>query len=264
MTDTLPLTDQLRSRYLHLLKHSLTDTIHAVTYTASVRSDGQVELFPLAESERQPLEEGHHWPAFGETMVGLRRLEHLQVCLEDVIREQVPGDVIEAGVWRGGASIFMKAVLESHQQTDRKLWLADNFGGFPQADLAQYPQDVECQYDHIPFLSISEEEVRANFRRYGVLDDQVRFLKGHFKKTLPTLKDEQFALLRLDGDMYESTLISLRHLYPRLAVGGYVILDDYGVLPPCREAVLDYRRQHGIEDELITIDWTGAFWKKTS
>jgi len=82
-------------------------------------------------------------------------------------------------------------------------------------------------------------------------------------ETLPTLSDQTWSLLRLDGDMYESTLVALEHLYPRLSPGGYVIVDDYGAVQGCRQAVEDYRAGNGVTDELIEVDWTGVFWKKT-
>jgi O-methyltransferase len=113
-------------------------------------------------------------------------------------------------------------------------------------------------------LAVSLEEVQNNFRRYGLLDDQVRFLKGWFRDTLPSAPIRRLAVLRLDGDLYESTIDSLTHLYPKLVRGGYAIIDDFGDVPACRQAVMDYRALHGITEEIIPIDWSGAFWRKQS
>jgi len=104
--------------------------------------------------------------------------------------------------------------------------------------------------------------VRANFERYGLLDDRVEFLEGWFKDTLPDAPIQGIAVLRIDGDMYQSTFEVLTYLYPRLARGGYVIVDDYSALPNCQAAVDDYRRAHAIDSEIQCVDWTGVYWQK--
>ncbi len=106
--------------------------------------------------------------------------------------------------------------------------------------------------------------MKANFERYGLLDDQVRFLKGWFRETLPKAPIERLAIVRLDGDMYESTLDGLVNLYPKLSVGGYLIVDDYGAVSGCRQAVLDYRERLGITDEIIPTDWTAVYWRRSN
>jgi O-methyltransferase len=106
------------------------------------------------------------------------------------------------------------------------------------------------------------EKVRANFESYGLLDSQVRFVEGWFKDTLPCLSELQFAGIRLDGDLYESTIQALEALYPRLSPGGFAIIDDYGAFEACRRAVEGYRSAHAIKVPLQTIDWTGAWWSK--
>jgi O-methyltransferase len=111
-------------------------------------------------------------------------------------------------------------------------------------------------------LAVSEDTVRANFRRYGLLDDRVRFLRGWFKDTLPGAPIDQIGLLRLDGDLYESTIQALDALYPRLSVGGFCIIDDYHAIDACRQAVTDYREKHSISDNIVEIDGTGVFWRK--
>jgi O-methyltransferase len=110
-------------------------------------------------------------------------------------------------------------------------------------------------------LAISVDDVRANFRKYGLLDDQVRFLKGWFADTLPGAPIERIAVLRLDGDMYGSTMDALTALYDKVSEGGFVIIDDY-VLDPCRQAVHDFRDARGIEDEIVRIDGYGVFWRR--
>ena len=106
--------------------------------------------------------------------------------------------------------------------------------------------------------------MKANFTRYGLLDDQVHFLPGWFKDSLPTASIDRLAVLRADGDMYESTTQILTYLYPKLSVGGYCIIDDYGAVPACRQATDDYRRQRGVTEPLKWIDWSGVFWQRTA
>lgn len=206
--------------------------------------------------------EGRDWPSEAETMIGLKRLDNLQYCVEQVVREGIPGDLIETGVWRGGASIFMRGVLKVYGDTSRAVWVADSFCGLPRPDADLYPADAGDQHHTWSQLAVSLEEVRANFSRYGLLDEQVRFLPGWFSNTLPHAPIERLALLRLDGDMYGSTVEAFTHLYPKLAVGGYVIVDDYGSVPGCRQATDDYRAKQGVTEPIERIDRSGVFWKR--
>jgi O-methyltransferase len=208
-------------------------------------------------------EEGEEWPLLAQTMAGRKRLDNLQQCIEQVLQNNVAGDLIETGVWRGGSAILMRAVLRAYGVANRRVWVADSFAGLPPPDPAKYPADAGDKHHRIENLAISLETVRANFERYGLLDDQVHFLKGWFKDTLPTAPIEKLAVVRLDGDMYESTMDGLVHLYPKLQPGGFLIVDDYGALSACRKAVHDYRQKHGVIEEIQTIDWTGVFWRKS-
>lgn len=221
---------------------------------------------PTRERKALDLEarsDGSDWPVHAETMVGMARLRNLRALLESVLADEVPGDVIETGVWRGGASIFMRGVLAAHGDTSRRVWLADSFQGLPPPDAQRYPADEGDALHEIDFLAVGLDEVKANFERYGLLDDQVRFLPGWFRDTLPGAAVERLSLLRLDGDMYESTMIALESLYPKLSPGGYVVVDDYGAIAACRQAVDEYRAAHAIESPLTQIDWTGVYWRRT-
>ncbi len=218
--------------------------------------------------EEQPVDphvrtEGRDWPSMAHTMIGLKRLSNLQFCVEDVLMHDIPGDLLETGVWRGGASIFMRSILKAHGVADRRVWLADSFAGLPTPQPEKYPWDRASNLHTFPYLAVSLDQVKANFERYGLLDDQVRFLKGWFRDTLPTAPLDRLAVVRLDGDMYESTMDALVNLYPKLSEGGYLIVDDYGCIEACREAVHDYRNQQGIRDEMVSIDWTGVYWRRS-
>lgn len=205
---------------------------------------------------------GLDWPPLADTMIGLKRLDNLQFCVEYAIKNGVPGDLIETGVWRGGGSIFMRAVLKAHDISDRTVWVADSFEGLPAPDAEKYPQDAGDVHHTIDFLSVSSDQVRANFRKYGLLDEQVRFLEGWFKDTLPAAPIKKLSVIRLDGDMYESTMDGLRNLYPKLSVGGHIIIDDYA-LKGCSQAVHDFRGDKDIKDEIIDIDGIGSYWQRT-
>jgi O-methyltransferase len=218
-----------------------------------------VRLAPPGERE---VEEGMTWPEDAETMIGWKRLTNIQTCVTDVLRRDVPGDLAEAGVWRGGAVIFMRAILEAYGDRSRLVWAADSFNGLPRPDAVLAPADAGDVLFAFRELAVPLDVVQDNFRRYGLLDDRVRFLKGWFRDTLPVAPISRLAVLRIDGDLYESTMDALRALYPRLSVGGYVIVDDYGNLPGCRAAVEDYRRDLSITDPIEWVDWTAIFWRK--
>lgn len=217
-----------------------------------------------AEGERNARIDGLAWLPDAHTMIGARRLDNLQACIEDVVERDVPGDLIEAGVWRGGASIFMRAVLKAYGVEDRNIWLADSFQGLPPPNDALFPADAGDLHHSVEELSVSLDEVRHNFGLYELLDDRVQFLPGWFRDTLAQAPIERLAVIRIDADMYESTTQVLEALYPKLAPGGYVIVDDYGGIPACRRAVDDYRAAMGITDDIRTIDWTGIYWRRSS
>lgn len=212
------------------------------------------------------LEEGFGWerpfPPRLLTMIGRRRLENVRRCVEDVLSRRVPGDLIEAGVWRGGAAILMRAVLAAHGVRDRSVVAADSFQGVPPPRPTAYPADAGMDLHRDPELAATVDEVRANFSGFDLLDDQVEFVEGLFRDTLPSLAARRWAVVRLDGDLYESTMDGLRYLYPSLSPGGFLIVDDYGAYPACATAVDDYRRDHAVTEPITHIDWTGVYWRK--
>lgn len=220
-----------------------------------------VRKYPYDRADR---ERGLDRPGRAESMIGLRRMDNIRFCVETVLCEKIPGDLVEAGVWRGGATVFMRAVLKVHGDTARTVWVADSFEGLPAPDASRYPRDAGDRHHTISELRIGVDQVKHNFARYGLLDDQVKFLVGWFKDTLPSAPINRIAVLRLDGDMYESTIQSLEALYSKLSIGGFCIIDDYGALPGARDAVHDYMSSMAIRDGIIDIDGTGAYWRKTS
>ncbi len=264
--------------YLDLLKLTLTRNLFDETYHSIRPRRGTVRAFLYApirkvlatrdyevvrRTPRTARAEGRDMPLDAETMVGLLRLDHLGECIREVLDDGVPGDLLEAGVWRGGAAIFMRAALKAYGVTDRGVWVADSFQGLPRPDRTRYPADADDRLWSRPQLVVSIDEVKSNFRRYRLLDEQVRFVPGWFRESLQAAPIERLAILRVDADMYQSTTEVLQGLYSKVSPGGYVIIDDYGAMPSCRAAVDDFRAQQQITDELISIDWTGVCWRKT-
>lgn len=221
----------------------------------------------LAHSRRGNFEKrlsGHDFSDIAHSMLSLDRLDNIQMCVETAIREKIPGDLIETGVMRGGATILMRAILRAYGIEDRVVWVADSFEGFPPLDLQTYPADKDSfpGWHLRPKTESGLAHVKRNFERYGLLDDQVKFLPGWFRDTLPKAPIRQIAVLRLDGDLYASTMDALVPLYPKVTPGGFVIIDDYN-LSMCKKAVHDYRDKMGINDEIVTIDDAGVYWRKT-
>jgi hypothetical protein len=245
-----------QTRYFELLKACLTRMLF-------MNDEPGRDLYELAKQRDERLI-GKDWPEDGETMIGMLRLDCIQECVETVLREQVAGDFLEAGVWRGGATIFMKGILEAYGVRDRLVWVADSFRGLPVPDEVNFPQDVPIDQSIFEELAVSLQQVKANFARYDLLDDRVRFLEGWFKDTLPTAPVDALAVLRLDGDYYESTIQILESLYHKVSPGGFVIVDDYGCIEACRQAVTDFRTANGIDDPIVKVDWTGVYWRRSA
>ena len=242
-----------RTLYLDLMEKVITNTIY-----------GDPDQAPWGKGTFDPekRESGLDWPTVAHSMIGAKRLGNLRTLCERAFTEGVPGDFIETGVWRGGACILMRAVIAAYGDAARKVICADSFAGLPPPSPDAYPADLNDRHHEFDQLAIPLEQVQDNFRRYELLDEQVVFLKGLFKDTLPGLSAERFAVIRCDGDMYESTIQALEALYPRLSPGGFLIIDDYGAIPACRAAVEDYRTQNGIDAEKHQVDWTGIWWQK--
>jgi hypothetical protein len=193
-------------------------------------------------------------------MAGLRRLENFQACIEAVMADKIPGDIIETGVWRGGACIFARGILDALGGADRTVWLADSFQGLPEPD-GRFDADRDSDLHAYPELAVSLDQVKAQFDRFNLMSDKVQFLKGWFKDTLASAQAGPFAIARLDGDMYGSTMDALVGLYHRISPGGFIIIDDYGAVEACRQAVSDFRAKHHISAEIVPVDWTGVYWR---
>lgn len=253
-----------RALYLELLKRSLGDFLYDQDAQQSWPAFKSVDLQTGQKHEISDYAslkaEGLIGSKVAHTLIGRKRMDHLQQCIETLLAEQVPGDLIETGVLRGGACMLMRAVLKAHG-SERTVWVADSFAGFPPEQLRARGIADPTAYNQ---LAASLESVQENFRRYDLLDEQVKFLAGWFSETLPTAPIQQLALLRLDSDFYESTLEVLNCLYPKLSPGGYVIIDDYYAFADCRRAVREYRQQQGIQTPLERVDTVCVAWRKSA
>lgn len=226
--------------YLSLLKKVLTDQIHD-------DSPSRVD--------------GTDWPKNGFTMIGNKRLNNIHDSVNYILDEGIDGDFLEAGVWKGGACILMRAILKASGVLDRTVWLADSFQGLPPPK-PEYPEDNNDTHFEFEELAVPLEQVKNNFKLFDLLDDQVKFIPGWFHETLYDAPVENIAILRLDGDMYESTYVTLDAMYHKVSKGGIVIVDDYGYIDSCRNAVHDFLNKNSLNPEIKKIDWTGVYWKK--
>lgn len=243
-----------RELYTDLLVRNLVDGIYGEPWEGPWR--------PGNKFDRLPHPHGVLGPTVAHTMVGVDRLDNLRGLMQVALDDKIPGDFIETGVWRGGCCILMRGVLAANEMRDRKVYVADSFTGVPPPRPDVYPADRDLRLDLSTELAVPLDIVKENFRRYGLLDDQVVFVEGLFSKTLPQLDVGPLALVRLDGDLYESTYIALQSLYPKLSPGGFLIVDDYGVVEPCRQAVDDYRAERGIDAPINWVDRSGIWWRR--
>ena len=246
--------------YLNLLKKVLTDTLWNSEHSRETSGAEFVRSFA-----------NHYIDGNAVSLLPIARFDNLQYCMTEVISNGIEGDFIETGVWRGGAVIFMQAFLKAMGlQQDRRVWVADSFEGLPVPDKTEHPLEYRAHQNLIePLYQKFEagiEEVQANFARFDLLDPNVIFLKGWFKDSLPTAPIEKLSIVRLDGDYYESTMDGLTNLYDRLSVGGFMIVDDYGedTWTECRRATDEFRASRNIKDELMIVDSSCGYWKKSA
>ena len=278
------MSDLNRDKYLDLLKMVLTDAHRkqdilyrpilknnyrlrnrlALTLDSFLRRFDIALCRPTRYTKENILNGGPVWAPYAESMLGTLRMDNIQYCLDEILKDDLDGDIIETGVWRGGASIFMRGFLKAHNVSNKRVWVADSFEGIPKPNPEKYAADKGDTHFMAEGLKVSLEDVKNNFKKYGLLDEQVTFLKGWFKDTLPKIpKDTRFSLLRLDGDLYESTIDALNHLYPKLNPGGFIIIDDYGSVPGCKTATDDYRKEHNVIEKMVRIDQSGFYWRKS-
>jgi hypothetical protein len=272
--------DALRQRYITLLKAALRNSLYANMKPPTTADKARMWLFKqqlmfkfrsarsldalkLSPTDIYWTVQGNLMPA--HTLGSQENVDNVHFCVESVLKDEVPGDLLEAGVYRGGQSILMKGILDAYDVTDRKVFLADSFEGLPEPDADASLDDTIAHelLKKVGLFAAGEDVVRDNFQRYGLWDERVVFIKGWFNESLPTAPVDRLAVLRLDADYYHSTMDALTYLYPKLSVGGWLILDDYGHPLGCRQAVSEFREQHGIDDPIQMADAHVGYWQRS-
>lgn len=248
---TAPTTGNQPDPYVDLVKRAITNFLYL---GGSQEQDAFrcVTHYDLEQSEWKidPLSR----PA---TLLTKAQLDLVEQAVMAVHRQGIAGDFMEAGIWRGGVIILMRALIRAHAMAGRQVIAADSFTGIPKNTRAVNDPVDQWKDRWIAPL----DEVRETISRFGLLDDRVEFLVGFFEESLKSMQGRRLAVVRLDSDSYDSVETSLEYLYPLVSQGGYVIIDDWH-LPGCRLAVTDYRTQLGIRDTIH--EWDGnAYWVKS-
>lgn len=245
--------NRLISLYLDMVRKSVLGLIV---------EDPNIGVFGSKEFSSDARENGGDWPSLAHSMIGNKRMTNIQEVAKIVISDNIDGDFAETGVWRGGACIFMAAIARAYN-LNKKVWVCDSFEGLPKPN-DEYPQDSgDVHYTHKEHLGVSLEQVKKNFEKYDLLSDKIEFIKGFFSDTLPTAPIEKLSILRLDGDMYESTIVALRSLYDKVESGGFIIVDDFN-LASCSKAITDFsvERDDDFYAKMIKIDGSAQYWRK--
>lgn len=170
---------------------------------------------------------GQDWPPFAHTMVGHQRIRNVRAAIESVVTSGIEGDFAELGSWRGGCSIFAKLAFDAYAQDARRVHVFDAFGEIPPGEFGAdgYGSEARRKY-----LAVSEDTVRHNFDKYGALDDRVLFHKGLFSSSTAAFSKspdaKRLAILRVDGNFYESYQDSMYNLYGFVPIGGIVIVRE--------------------------------------
>lgn len=200
------------------------------------------------------------WPLEADSMIGVYRLHNVYHVLKDVIENNIEGDFVETGVWKGGSCVLANAIIHEYkQEQERRVHLFDSFSGLPMPYMKEDEGDIHHTHE---CLAISIETVKGVCSSYGLLTPNLVFRRGWFKDTMQNVSDiDKISVLRLDGDMYSSTIEVLDALYDKVPVGGYIIIDDW-CLPGARQAVVDFTTKRKINPNLIAIDNASCYWKK--
>lgn len=191
------------------------------------------------------------------------RLDYLQQCINIIIENNIDGDFIEVGAWRGGAGKFMRELLKDLKITNRNIYSAASYHAFITSFNWKYKYDKLIKNLQIKRLARLLNKIEY-FEGYDWEIDTLSAIQGWFHDTLPTEPIEKIALLRLDGDTYKATMGSLVNLYPKLSSGGIIIIDDWNAVAGCKKAVIDFRNKNRITEDFHEIDPLSIFWKKGS
>jgi O-methyltransferase len=220
-------------------------------------SNGRKNALELNTSERL---RGEDTPYLGLTSIGAKRLGNIEQLIAQCMKYHVAGGFVEAGGWRGGASIYARAIFRAYELgKTRPVILCDAFGTFLPQNYSHHPREQQLTSYH----QADDIEVANYFKQYNLLDHHVYFAKGLFNDTMPIVADrmEKIAILRIDTSIYQSTMDVLYHLYAKVSTGGFVIIDDWEGYDT-KEAVSHFFQVHGISPNILPIDHHSVYWKK--
>ncbi len=202
----------------------------------------------------------------GLTMTSVERVVALTSAVRHIVKRQIEGAMVECGVWRGGSMMAVALALQQELQGDRELYLYDTYEGMPPPSEAdndnngRSAESILASADRLTshcWAYSRIEEVQNNIHRTGYEPSRIHFVKGLVEETIPSVAPDKIALLRLDTDWYSSTKHELAHLYPRLSVGGVLIIDDYGHWTGAKKAVDEFFSTLTCPPLLMRIDYTG-------
>lgn len=249
----LYLLQKKRCTYLDLITKVLCGTI--------CNNPGQMEETTSTVADT-PRAHRQSCPLHAHSMMSFKQLHDVRLLMESVLGNNIPGDVIETGVWRGGASIMMRAVLGAYDVTDRNVYVTDLFEKPPHPEERECPADADSRSHEYAEIAVPLETVREHFAACGLLDKQVVFVKGCFRNTLSSLAIDKLSLVCLNSSTYGSAMDSLIHLYDKLSDNGYVIVNSYHISLPCKQAVHDFCMARHITPRMEEIDGAGVYWQK--
>ncbi len=240
--------------YLELLKRCLLNTIY---------EDPNMNPHLPLNYDAALRENGGDWPLLAHSLIGKKRLSQVEECVHQVLKDEVPGDLVNVGTWRGGTGILMRGCLKAYGDDTRNVWVFDTFEGVPAPNGSKYPIDAPWVFNVYKELAVSLEQVRLNFSKYDLLDDNTRFVKGLYAQTLPSTPINKISVLCVFGFLYELTMDVLVNLYSNVSPGGYVIINDFS-LPTTQAAVNNFRNAYQITDPIHQIDSVGIYWQKNN
>lgn len=196
------------------------------------------------------------------SMCDIKEVDQMEHLVKDVIRRRVKGSIVETGSWRCGLMKYAKAMLSTYDDSNRHIYMFDTFDHFPrptqnQKDQAIHPI-VEFLFENMQPL----DQIKASFKELDLLDSNVHFIQGLFEDTIPKTDVGKIAILRLDSDYYESTMLVLKHYYKNIVPGGWLVCDDYNnPFLGAQAAIVDFRAAHNITSPIIDLHGGSVYWQ---
>ena len=199
----------------------------------------------------------------GYSMLSTIRLLTLYQLVKEVQLQGLKGDIVECGVWNGGAcAIMAKSYQDAGGRNERSIWIFDSFEGLPPP--GERDGESVAKYYFKGFSQGNLDKVRLIFNKLSVPFDNVKVVKGWVEDTLPKNNLGPVALLHIDTNWYESVKVALDNIYDKIVVGGFIMVDDFFFFEGCRNAVLDFLKERGIEHkvQITKVDRSAVYFQK--